>query len=101
MFYSDDPARDWDNYCDYLEREHKRIIEENYDYIYNKLEYFENIIEDIKYCKTKEEIFEVLDEENISHWDYDEKYKLEEIKQEEITNIQKSFIEPFKNEWGL
>ena len=28
MFYSDDPARDWDRYCDYLDRQQKAWLEE-------------------------------------------------------------------------
>lgn len=98
MFYSDDPVRDWDNYCDYLERENKEWHEENDYYIQEKIEHFESIIEDIKLCKSKEEIFEVLDENNILHWDYDDEYKLEEIKQEEIENIQNNEIKPLQEQ---
>lgn len=28
MFYSDDPARDWDRYCDYMDAQHRAWLEE-------------------------------------------------------------------------
>ena len=56
MFYSDDPARDYDNYCDYLERENKKWHEENDYYIQSKIEELEMELEDATTEEEKEDL---------------------------------------------
>ena len=48
MFYSDNPARDWDNYCEYQERLNKEWHEENDTRIQNEILELEQQVEDLE-----------------------------------------------------
>lgn len=48
MFYSDNPVRDWDNYCEYQERLNKEWHEENDPRLQQEIEEIESKIEDLK-----------------------------------------------------
>ena len=60
MFYSDNPARDWDNYCEYQERLNKEWHEENDPRLQEEIENLEYLIQDLEKCKTNEEIDEIM-----------------------------------------
>lgn len=53
MFHSDNPAYDWDRYCDYLESEEKRWVEEHWETIDNAKETIRWIDILVKELKTK------------------------------------------------
>ena len=48
MFYSDNPARDWDDYCEYQERLNKEWHEENDPRLQQEIEELEMQIEDLE-----------------------------------------------------
>lgn len=62
MFYSDDPARDWDNYCDYQDRKYDEWYEEHRCDIENRIEEYEDAIEDLKDKPTLDEYNEIAKE---------------------------------------
>jgi peptidoglycan hydrolase CwlO-like protein len=48
MFYSDNPARDWDDYCEYQERLNKEWHEENDPRMQEEIDEIEYKIENLK-----------------------------------------------------
>lgn len=86
MFYSDDPARDWDRYCEYLaERERERLAEIDGTYISSSQEFELKIIKN----KEKENIYDIFI--------YDKKY-LEVSKEELESSLEEYAFLIFKND---
>ena len=89
MFYTNDPASDYDSYCEYLENKRKEWHEENDLIIEEKIDMLKCLILDIKRSDTKETLAEIFyDYDRYFEYSYDDDDTLEEIKESEIENLQ-------------
>lgn len=92
MFYSNDPVKDWDNYCDYLEKKDNEWHEENDEIIEGKIEELECLIEDLKLCKSNKEV-----EQTFKDYNKEIEYELDENVLNTIKNETKEILNQIKN----
>lgn len=85
MFYSDDPARDWERYCDYQDKLKNDWKEENWMLIQDIEDLIKNINNTIEYIekekvKTKKQFIDLLNQVlNYEYYSYEHEttYKME------------------------